>query len=446
MLTSRWLLALALGCAIGAASARDLDAQAMRADIEQFRREFLDRDRAYADHARSEAEARLALLQARAGEIDAIAFGLELSRIAALADNGHTLSFAAPRLARSNRVEIRLAPFGDQFHVLRAKAADADLLGARLVAIDDVPLTRLREAAHTLTGGTAAWRDRQAPFLFESPQQLHALGLIPHRDAARYGFVLADGRPIERRLPAQPPSGDRARAETHRLLLPEVTPPEHGWQGVLTLDRAPWALRDALNRFRWRAIDELDTLVVQMRQTFDSQNLKLEDFYAQVRASLRERPRRHLVLDLRQNGGGDLTRARDFVESLPTLVPGSLFVLTSPWTFSAAIAITGYLKQAAPERVRIVGEPVGDRLEFFAEGRSITLKHSGEVLLPATERHDYRGGCKAYRDCHGHVVRRPIAVATLAPDLPAAWTFEAYRAGVDPAMEAVAQALKSAAR
>jgi hypothetical protein len=32
---------------------------------------------------------------------------------------------------------------------------------------------------------------------------------------------------------------------------------------------------------------------------------------------------------------------------LPTLVKGRIFVLTSPWTFSAAISTLGYLKQAA---------------------------------------------------------------------------------------------------
>ena len=89
----------------------------------------------------------------------------------------------------------------------------------------------------------------------------------------------------------------------------------------------------------------------------------------------------------------------------------------------------------------VVGEPVGDRLEFFAEGRPVRLKHSGEVLLPATVRHDYADGCRRFSDCHGPVVSRPIRVATLAPDVAAAWTFEAYRAGIDPAMQAVARAL-----
>ena len=66
---------------------------------------------------------------------------------------------------------------------------------------------------------------------------------------------------------------------------------------------------------------------------------------------------------------------------------GTGFVPTSRANFSAAISIAGYLEQAAPTRVRIVGEPIGDHLGCFAEGWPTRLAHAGEVLLPATERH-----------------------------------------------------------
>jgi len=148
---------------------------------------------------------------------------------------------------------------------------------------------------------------------------------------------------------------------------------------------------------------------------------------------------------MRLNGGGDLNDTRDFVQSLPRLVPGRIFVLTSPWTFSAAISTTGYLEQAAPERVIIVGEPVGDRLQMWAEGRVFELPHSGAAGLNATERHDYVTGCKPFKDCHSPVVRNPIAVPSLAPDIAAPWTLEAYNAGRDPAIEAVAAALNKGA-
>lgn len=438
----RWLVPLLMAGTALHASAQPLAEPLWREDLAQFRKEFFDRDRAFSVEARAQATRQLAALEAGAGEADAMSFGLALARIAALADNGHSAASASARLNRCNRVEIRLAPFGESFHVLRTRPADADLLGARLVAIDGLPLTRLREVAHTLLGGLPAWRDRQAPLIWESPQLLHALGLSPAADAAVYRLELSDGRLIERRLVADPPSAKRARASTDRLLLPEVLGTEFGWRSLLPATQAPWVLRDAGQRLRWRHDAELDALVLDMRVASDSPGEPLVAYFDAVRAAAAAHKPRHLVLDLRFNGGGDLTRTRDFAEELPRLVPGRLFVLTSPWTFSAAISTAGYLKQAAPLRVTVVGEAVGDRLEFFAEGRAFTLKNSREVLRPAPERHDYLDGCRRHADCHPPVAKRPIAVVTLAPDIPAPLTFDDYRAGTDPAMAAIAQALR----
>ena len=89
----------------------------------------------------------------------------------------------------------------------------------------------------------------------------------------------------------------------------------------------------------------------------------------------------------------------------------------------------------------IIGEDVGDRLEFWAEGRVVRLPATGNQVLYATERHDYRNGCQQFTDCHGSVVRNPIAVPSLAPEVHAPLTLEDYVAGRDPALEAIAKLL-----
>jgi hypothetical protein len=130
------------------------------------------------------------------------------------------------------------------------------------------------------------------------------------------------------------------------------------------------------------------------------------------------------------------------MQALPKRVPGRIIALTSPWTFSAAVSSIGYLKQTDPARVTIIGEEVGDRLNFFSEGSVVTLPNSKAEMLNATERHDYATGCRGFTDCHGPVVRHPIAVPSLAPAIAAPWTIEAYLAGRDPGMEAAAAALR----
>ena len=436
-----WLISFAMVGVLGAAGWTQSPA-AMAEDIAQFRREFMAVDKSYSDANRVAAEKRLAALEAALATTTPAQFEIEIARIVALADNGHTNASALPRARRHNRVAVRMAPFIGDFYVMRARGADADLLGARLVSIDGQPAAKLREIAHALTGGTAGFRDRAAPLLLESPQLLHATGATRAPAEATYVFEV-DGKRIERRLVGEAPDPAMPSHAAMLALYPDPAVPEgQGWRSLLEPKAAPWAWQNATARFRWREAPELNAMIVELRQNRSTPGHDIGDFQELVQRELQARKPRHLVLDMRMNGGGDLTTTRSFMQGLPKLVSGSIFVLTSPWTFSAAISSTGYLEQTAPDRVTIIGEEVGDRLEFWSEGRPLTLGRSGIVISRATERHDYATGCKPYKDCHGNVVRHPISVRTLEPNVAAPWTIEAYRAGRDPAMEAVARLLK----
>lgn len=426
------------------ASADAATPEARRADIAFFREHFLAVDRTYSEAARAEAETRLAALEAQAGAVSQAYFELELARIVALADNGHTAYFPGPRSRRFNRItDVRFAPFGEDFYVLRASPASADLLGARLVAIDGHSAAEVRDVARTLGGGTAAWRDRNAAYFLESPEQMQALGANASAGATRYRFALLNGQEVERTLTPEPATDHRVRANSERWFYPAPAEGEgDAWRTAITVAQAPWSLQDPDDPFRWRRAPEIDGIVIELRQNNNGEEQSIADALREFVAAIEAEHPRNLVLDMRMNGGGDLNTTRAFMRSLPERVPGRIFALTSPWTFSAAISSIGYLEQTAPDRVTIIGEGVGDRLNFFSEGDVVTLPNSGAMILNATERHDYQTGCRGYQDCHGPVVRNPISVPALAPDIAAPWTIEAYLAGRDPGMEAVAAALR----
>lgn len=250
-----------------------------RADLARFRSRFLAADRSYLPDARAQAEARLAKLEASVAEVSQAYFELELARIVALADNGHTVAFPGPRSRRYDRVAIRLVPFGEEFHVLRASAANADLLGARLLAIDDRPIAELRALARTLAGGTEAWRDRNAGYFLESPEQMRALGAIAGAGGVTYRFALADGKEVSRRLVAEPADPGRPRANSNRWFYPAPVDGEGGeWRALLDPSRAPWSLRDAGEQFRSREAPELDALVIELRRNHDADGRSIGSF------------------------------------------------------------------------------------------------------------------------------------------------------------------------
>lgn len=411
-------------------------------NLAAFRTGFFARDKSYSEAARAQATDRLFALEQQAGKVSQAAFDLELARIVALSDNGHTHYNLGAIMQVSNRVPVRLAVFGEDFYVVRAAAPHHDLLGAKLVAIDGHGMAALREAGRSLWGGTTGWRDRAAYNLLESPELLNALGLAKAKDEAAYTFATAAGE-VKRTLAGAAPSETRPFSGPAQTWSPTPIPQEGAeWRTALEPAKAPWSLQDWGKTFRWRPAPEINGIVLDMRSTNNATDMKIGEALTMFNNAIDAQKPTNLVLDLRLNSGGNLLTTRQFAKTLPERVPGRIFVLTGPGTFSAAISTTGYLKQAAPARVFITGEPVGDRMMFWAESPPFRLPVGLGTVSMATQRHDYADGCRAYDDCHNNVKLVPIALPTLAPDIAAPWTIEAYLAGRDPAMEAIATALR----
>ena len=64
-------------------------------------------------------------------------------------------------------------------------------------------------------------------------------------------------------------------------------------------------------------------------------------FVARVQGALAQGKPRNLVLDLRFDIGGDIDTTRDLARDIAAKVPGRIFVLIGPYTFSAGIVFAG---------------------------------------------------------------------------------------------------------
>jgi hypothetical protein len=411
-------------------------------DIAFFRQRFLNIDRSYSDAARATARERLAKLEQKAGDISPETFIIEICAITALADNGHSQCF----LPKGDETQIGFTPFDGRFFVTSIASSHAGLLGTELVGIDGHSISTVRADLRKCRGGVMATRDLFAVKFLNRPDLLHSLGLASSAEAAVYQLRSADGHMMEQYL-----------ATTHASSKLAVLP---------GTDKTPWSLRDPDQPFRWRDVPELDAVMIQLRQNIDSETQKILQFLSTTDAERIRLRRRNVILDMRQNWGGDFLLTRDFMIAWPHAVglTGRIFVLVGPGTFSAGIVGTAYLKQAGKDRVLLVGEPPGDRMTYFAEGQVFVLPHSGIGVLPATERDDLAGGCHPYTDCFGALAqfgfptgsspekraiidriygRKPLEVRSLDPDIPAPWTIQDYLSGQDPAIEAVKQWLSA---
>jgi hypothetical protein len=173
---------------------------------------------------------------------------------------------------------------------------------------------------------------------------------------------------------------------------------------------------------------------IRLELTTDAGKQLLEPFLAKTEADLKAHPPCAAIVDLRGNGGGDYTKASHFAHRLPDLVRGRIVLLTDPNTFSAAITTTAFIKQAGGNRVTIVGEPVGDRVAFFAEGNQGRLPNLGLSETYETGKHDYGAPCTDWDVCYWLNWFYPVRVKTLQPDERIPQRFADWNAGRDPAL------------
>jgi hypothetical protein len=394
------------------------------ADVEAMRA-YVGRNRAYSPAARAEALRRVALLPGLAGS--PARFELEVAHIAALADNGHSALLPQQWPSRYPRSPIHLGLFADGLHVVSAPPDRTWLIGRRVIGINGRDWREIRAAYARYQGGLPAFRDQFVTLFMELPALLVAAGFGTDPDRITYTFD-PPGQPETVTVQAAlTPYGDEPAFSARSALFDGAR--------LLPATLVPLYLQEPRQLFRLAFPPELDGAYIQLNAVH---GLGISAFLDATLAELRRRRPRNIVVDLRFNMGGDLNIARDFMQALPAVARDRVYAITSGRTFSAAISSLGYLKQAAGDRLTIVGEPIGDRLEFWAEGNIMALPGLGATILYARERHNYMTGCPE-RDCHAGVRAHPIRVRSLQPDLPTPLTWADFHAGRDPAMAAIVQ-------
>ena len=397
---------------------------------------FPNFDRAYTPTARAEAQRRAKALAAEARNLSHEQFVLRVAEIAALADNAHTVIGENAFRKNTPRLPLRTYLFADGLFVLWTNSAFADLLGARIDTIDGKRIDDIYAVIRRYYGGTEARRRVRLIPVLESPALLQAAGLAKERNALTLTGILANGTPFARKIEAEQRDRSAWVSNTARTLFPR-TPGE----GMVSLLKpgpgTPVYLQQPEKLFTIAPLPKRG-LYIGLGHNTDGDNEPIAPFLEAALARVRTERPAFVVLDMRMNAGGDFTTTYAFAHALPAAAANaSIYVFTSPFTISAAITTTAAVKEAGGARVKIVGEEVGDRLDFWAEGGAFNLPNAFVTVGYATGRHIYNGPCTDRETCFWLNDRFPVRVATLAPDIAAPLTFAAYRSGRDPAMDAV---------
>src|SRR6476646_9663422 len=155
--------------------------EAQRQDLDYFRK-VMALDRSFPASARAEAERRIATLERASQALPQQKLHVELMRIMALADNGHTRVRAGITDKTVLTLPVGVARFAEGFFVMRAKTPWREMVGGRVESIDGMPFPKVLQSLEILRGGTEPFRQENAALYISVQDLLYGSGIARKPD------------------------------------------------------------------------------------------------------------------------------------------------------------------------------------------------------------------------------------------------------------------------
>jgi len=417
--------------------AKDRD-EAWSQDLAYAARKLPQLDSSFTPATRVQYLKQIAELESHVHTLDASHLMVGLAKAVALAGNGHTRLYLVRARTVVRQYPIRVWWFRNELRVIRATPEHSDLLGCEVLKIGTYSVADAFERVTPLYSGSQTWAQYMSTYTLTSAEILRGLDLIPDMNHAHWTFRCANGtRSVE--LEPMPLQKVDHTVEAWPNLAPRPFEPEQGLVGLQLTAVPPYLSH--LEKNYWFEVQGSDVLYFQFNRCADQPDEKISEFAKRLESAWRDPKAHALVVDLRFNTGGNLDLSKDLMTRLQQEAAGRpVYVIIGRATFSAGLYHAAQWKQWG--KATFIGEPVGDRLDYWSEGGNINLPNSKIAIHFADSFHRYSH--KEYPD------RKPyfeeLSIDSLAPDCPVSPSFVDYAAGRDPAMDIVLRGHTKAAK
>jgi len=410
-------------------------AEAWRQDLDALASRFLRADRSFSPAERTLFLERIEKLRASVEALSDPEIIMRMASAVALSGNAHTRLYLLRNRTELRRLPVRVWWFSDGLYVVRTTAEYRDLLGCRIDAIAGVDARDARDRVAPAYAGNASWTDYMSAYLLTSPEALYGFHITRELESVELQLSQCRARPFRAEVEPLPLVRRQTPVEAWWDLSPAHR--DDGWTHALeSRGDLPLYLRHPERHYWFEHLPNDDILYVQYNRAAEMPDDPVPAFGERLLAALESLRPRAFVLDLRFNTGGNLDFAKDLMAKLEERTRGiPRFVITGRATFSAGITAAAAWRAAGD--VTIVGEPVGDELDFWSEGGNIILPNSGFAAHFANAFHSYSElPCPDDVPCF-----LDLSAPDLRPDFPASSRWSDYAAGIDVALETIREEL-----
>ena len=392
-----------------------------RKSFHPFRTETADRYVSGALYTRSQFESQVQTLIGQVPKMTDREIEVALFKLVASVGDGHSTVIASrTRLEYAMTLPLGFYVFDDGFYVISAAPKYAALVGAKVTAIDGMPIAAaLAKLDDYIAHDNTYWLRTMEPNYFRHVPFLKALGIAKAENAAELTLVDKTGTTETVHIDADPTAPD----------IWNALPKPAGWAWVADNSAAPFQHdNDKLYWLDWNDKDRI--IYVQYNKVADGEKETLAGFAADLSKALDAHPVDKLVIDMRNNNGGNTYLNAPLLGVVAGNArvnrPGHLFVIIGRRTFSAAENAVSYFGRFT--KAIFVGEPTGGKPNAPGDETPFTLPYSG-ILVNLSDRYWQGSWPDDFSDFR-------------APDISTPETFADYAAGRDTAMDAIrAQAL-----
>lgn len=425
------------------------DAREARLQDLDYLRHLPQIDKSFTQAEEAELDRHITQLEEQVDALSEAQFLMELAAGAAITENGHTGASYRDLFGKMNSLPVRFYWFAEGLFIVRAQSDYAALLGKRVARYGGHAPDDLVSGLDPYHSGNDAFLRHESAMFFNSPEAMHAAGLIEKGEALALELVDTDGSITQVNLTAEtrPSSAVRlSRTSLSPLDKSEIESEADGAQAWVTLapeaTEATWFGRLTETPL-WRDTLPGGGIYWRMRDVVGTNEQSAADWLELEASKLREERAEFLVLDLRTNVGRNYLESVDVMTEITDLIvpDGRIYVLTDNATFSAGVVTAALALHGGGEQAVMVGAEMGDDGQFWAEGGGpMVLPNSDMWIFVATGYHDWGNGCTSLTRCFWPNVRYGVAAGPLTVDLPAAMRFADYSQGIDTGIKTILEA------
>ena len=291
------------------------------------------------------------------------------AKIVSLFKYGHTNIGWRDAPVRYHVAPVNFYWFSDGIYVEGVDKKYEDIVGAKLINVEGIPVAKVLEAVKPLVPvENDQYFKAYGMDMLNIPEALNAQKVSKElKQSVTYTFE-KDGKKFDKTLEAIP---------AFRL------PRDYGFvknEWVSARDRSvtPNYLKSLDKIYYYEYLPASKTLYVRHSQIQDDRSEAIPAFYKKVFDFIEKNDVEKLVLDVRLNGGGNNYKNKPIVtgilESKKINQPGKVFVIIGRRTFSACQNLVNELHNYT--NALFVGEPTSENINFYGDTRRVELPKS----------------------------------------------------------------------